>query len=155
VKTGSRTLLPGGVLSVRATKGPLSPSSYVESDDSTDSETDYSDDDEEEEVFPLPAAKPADPVKLNDYNVTKAVWHPRSKFIQDDVLIARISTFSELFLQLRDQWKKANELVKQATESKQNSQLPGLKSKTQKQRFTLESTLLTAMKYGHPDILNE
>jgi hypothetical protein len=86
--------------------------------------------------------------------VIKAVWHPRSKYIENDILVSRITQFSDLFLNLRDQWKKANELVKQAVEAKQNNQLPGLRSKVSKQRLLIESTLNTAIKFGHPEILN-
>lgn len=118
---------------------------------SSDSDSDYSD--EEDEPSPLPATRPADQVKALDYDVMKAVWFPRNKYIPNDVLIARIALFSELFINLRDQWKKANELVKQAVEAKQNSQLPGLKSKTQKHRQLIESTINTAIKYGYPEIL--
>jgi hypothetical protein len=86
--------------------------------------------------------------------VIKAVWHARSKYIENDILISRITQFSELFLSLRDQWKRANELVKQAVEAKQTSQLPGLRSKVSKQRLLIESTINNAIKFGHPEILN-
>jgi hypothetical protein len=123
------------------------------SESGPESESDYSDE-EVEEQSPLPNTRPADPVKALDYDVIKAVWHPRLKYIQNDVLAARLTQFSELFLNLRDQWKKANELVKQAVEAKQNSQLPGLKSKVSKQRQLIESTINSAIKFGHPEILN-
>jgi hypothetical protein len=151
-KVKSKSLLPAGVLTAPGTKGPLSPTTYTDSS-SEESESDYSDDEEVIETSPLPAVRPADPVRALEYDVIKAVWHPRSKYIENSILASHITQFSELLLNLRDQWKKANELVKQALEAKQNSQLPGLKSKVTKQRQLIESTLNTAMKHGHSEIL--
>lgn len=149
-KTKSRSLPGMGMLAVPIVKGSPSPSSHTESssEESGDDESDY-----EEDQSPLPASRPADPVRALEYDVIKSVWHPHSKSIQLDVLGSRITQFSDLFLNLRDQWKKANELVKQAVEAKQNSQLPGLKSKVSKQRQLIESTINNAIKYGHRDIL--
>jgi hypothetical protein len=146
-KSGASGLLSGIRVPAAGSKASPSPSTDL----SSDSDSDYSD--EEDEPSPLPATRPADQVKALDYDVMKAVWYPRNKYIPNDVLIARIALFSDLFVNLRDQWKKANELVKHAVEAKQNSQLPGLKSKTQKQRQLIESTINTAIKYGYPEIL--
>jgi hypothetical protein len=139
-----------GMLAVPSTKGSPSPSSQTDSSD----EESGDDDSDDEDQSPLPPSRPADPVRALEYDVIKSVWYPpRAKTMQGDVLGSRITQFSDLFLNLRDQWKKANELVKQAVEAKQNSQLPGLKSKVSKQRQLIESTLNIAIKHGHPQIL--
>jgi hypothetical protein len=124
-----------------------------DSDSSSDSETESeSESEEEEEQAPLPAQRPTEPLKAVEYDTIRAVWYSRYKYIEDAELFSKATQFTELFLKLRDDWKKANELLKSATESKSPS-VEKLKSNVTLLRAVMERAINTALKHGHPDVL--
>jgi hypothetical protein len=131
-------------------KSKASPASNDHSDSSSESED--NDEDEEVEQPPLPATRPTDPVNAAEYDVIKAVWHPRSSYVENDILVSRITQFSELLIKYRDAWRKANEALKQASEK--GTAAASLTSNALIQRQILERAIISAVQYGHPEILS-
>jgi hypothetical protein len=133
------------------TDSTSSPGSISLSDSESESERDDSDEEGDEES-PLPAKRPSDSLGAVEYDVIKAVWHPSSKYLANDDLFAQISEFSELFWKLRDDWKKSNDNLKAAVEKK-SSQADSFKRDVSKHRHILEVAINTAVKHGHPELL--
>jgi hypothetical protein len=134
---------------------PISKASPISSsEDESEDESDESEDELEiEEKAPIPASRPTDPVKGAEYDVIKAVWHSRSMYIENDVLLQRIAQFSELFIKLRDRWKFSNDALKIAKEKGQSDQA-SLTNKVNQNRGILEVALRAAVLHGHPHIIS-
>jgi hypothetical protein len=130
----------------------ISLSSSSDSDSDSESDADSSSDEEEIEESPLAATRPTNPLQAVEYDVIETVWHPKSKYLKDDTLLTQIGQFAELFWKLRDDWKKANESVKHAVESK-SAQVDSLKKAVTAQRNILAIAVNTAIKHGHPEVL--
>lgn len=154
-KRRSRLISSANFDSRQLGNGPLTRESPVSSsDDETTDESDESDDDLEiEEKSPLPASRPTDPVKGAEYDVIKAVWHSKSKYLEDDILRSRMSQFSEQFFKLRDRWKGSNDALK-AADAESSNEIASLTSQVKRNRSILGVALKAATVHGHPHILS-
>jgi hypothetical protein len=123
--------------------------------DQPDSSSEQSDDDDDEdaEPSPLPATRPTDPVGAAEFDVIQAVWHPHYAYVENDILVARITQFSELFIKYRDAWRKANEALKKASEERPATTASAT-SNALIQRQIMERALTSAVRHGHAEILN-
>ena len=132
---------------------PVSLSSETESS-SDESESEYeSDASPPPEKSPLPVTRPQKAVEAVRYDTIKAVWLPRNKFAPNDLILKGLADLWEVVRTIRDRWKADKEAVKKATEAKQESELPLLRERVDKQLEMMEAVLTAASEFGHADLL--
>lgn len=154
-KTKLHGLKPGRSLQTPTSKGsPVSLSSETESS-GDDSDSPYeSDSSPPPEKSPLPASRPQKAVEAVRYDTIKAVWFPRNKFAENDRILKGLADLWEVVRTIRDRWKTDRDAVKKALESKQDSELPLLRERVDKQLEMMEAVLTAAVEFGHPDLLS-
>ena len=146
----------GQPLPTASSKGsPVSLSSETESSDDDDSDSSYdSDSSPPPEKSPLPATRPLKAVDAVRYDTIKAVWFPRNKFAENARILKGLADLWEVIRTIRDRWKSDRDAVKKALELKQESELPLLRERVDKQLEMMETVLSAAVEFGHPDLLS-
>ncbi|KAF2400445.1 hypothetical protein EJ06DRAFT_430995 [Trichodelitschia bisporula] len=125
-------------------------SSETSSSEYTDSEYES---ESSEEPSPLPQSRPHDALQAVRYDVIKAVWLPRNVASKPDTIRTALKEFWDVVRAIRDRWKTEMDALKKAGENKQDSQLPALKERVEKQRSAVEIALSTAVEFGHPAVM--
>ncbi|KAF2137255.1 uncharacterized protein K452DRAFT_112842 [Aplosporella prunicola CBS 121167] len=130
----------------------------TDSSSETESSDDYSDydssDDEEPELSPLPSTRPSGTLPGVRYDIMKATWRPRNKFISADDIRAGLLDFWEIIKNIRDRWKGDLAALKAAEEKeKRPPDFHELKSRVSEQRGKMEMAVKVALEHGHPDII--
>ncbi len=134
---------------------PVSLSSETESSDDGSDDSDYdSDSSPPPEKSPLPASRPQKAVEAVRYDTIKAVWSPRNKFAENERILKGLADLWEVVRTIRDRWKSDRDAVKKALEAKQDSELPLLRERVEKQLEMMEAVLTAASEFGHTDLLS-
>ncbi|KAF2110591.1 hypothetical protein BDV96DRAFT_500922 [Lophiotrema nucula] len=142
----SRPLSAG---SPSAHKRELSDSeSYSESSDD-----DSDDSSDEEELSPLPTARPDEPDGATRYDVMKATWAPRRKTLAADKVRKSLSEIWEVLNTIQKRWRSDSKAVLDAEKENKKGELPVLKSRVTSGRDLLHVALKALLEYGHPDVL--
>ncbi|KIW07837.1 uncharacterized protein PV09_01755 [Verruconis gallopava] len=154
-KTKLSTPKPSRPLQSTSGKGsPVSLSSETESSD-YDSDSSYdSDASPPPEKSPLPPSRPQKAVEAVRYDTIKAVWLPRNKFAENEKILKGLADLWEVVRTIKDRWKTDRDAVKKALELKQDSELPLLRERVEKQLELMEAVLNAAVEFGHPDLLS-
>lgn len=128
------------------------------SDSESDSESEYSDSDLEikpEEPSPLPLARPADPNKAIEYDIIKTVWAKRRAVLSGTVIRTALTECWNIFIRVRDNWKKKNAILQDAIEKKDSANKNAYERRVIEQRRLLESCIRLTLKHGHPSIVEK
>jgi hypothetical protein len=134
-----------------------SPVSLSSSSDSSDTDSSYDSDSDTSpppEKSPLPATRSLKAVEAVRYDTIKAVWFPRNKFAENERILKGLADLWEVIRTIRDRWKTDRDAVKKAVEAKQESELPLLRERVDKQIEMMEAVLKAAAEFGHPDLLS-
>ncbi|KAH8725044.1 hypothetical protein GQ44DRAFT_681980 [Phaeosphaeriaceae sp. PMI808] len=123
--------------------------SYTES---SDDDSEYTDDDEDE-VSPLPAARPEEPHQAVRYDIIKATWYPRRSPLNSEKIKDSMRDIWEVLNTIHKRWRADSKAVSDAEDQNKNGELPVLKSRVASQRDLLESALKAALDHAHPDVL--
>ncbi|KAF2744130.1 hypothetical protein M011DRAFT_480205 [Sporormia fimetaria CBS 119925] len=128
-----------------------------DSEEYTDSDYDseYTDD-EEEEVSPLPAVRPAEPDQAVRYDIIKATWFPRNPppdAAQIKASLAALWGPEGVLNGIQKTWRAANKALTEAEEQKKTAELPQLQKRVTKQRDLFCFALKSLLEFGHPDVL--
>ncbi|KAF2830422.1 hypothetical protein CC86DRAFT_161319 [Ophiobolus disseminans] len=123
--------------------------SYTES---SDDDSEYTDD-EEDEVSPLPTARPEEPHQAVRYDVIKATWCPRNPPPSTERIKEGMRDVWEVLNTIQKRWRADTKAVTEAEEQKKTGELPVLKSRVASQRDLLQSALKAALEHAHPDVL--
>ena len=132
-----------------------SSSSSPEDSSSSEESSDESDSDELEieERSPLPATRPADPLKAAEYDVIKAVWHKHSTSINAQDIRKALGAYWGVIKGIRDAWNTEATALANAEEKKSQPKIEHHKPRALKQRQIMEQALNTTMEHGHKDII--
>ena len=161
--SGSRSSGTSNVLS----SGGQRRGSTVDSESTADStsgsepedDSDYDSGSEEEveleEVSPLPASRPNDPIKAIEYDVVKAVWAKRSVALSGAVIRAALGEYWAIAKGIRDQWKIEVTALGQAEEKKYQARVIEHERRALNQRRLFESCMRLTLKHGHRDIIEK
>ncbi|CAF9917668.1 MAG: hypothetical protein GOMPHAMPRED_001345 [Gomphillus americanus] len=152
IKYHPRTIKPLAMASGSTAQVEL-PSSGEESSSEEDSE--YESDEEVDEVSPLPAGRPSDPVKAVVYDVIKIVWFKRSKHLGGNTIREALGAYWNLIKPTRDNWK--NEINAAAAEALKNDQSKVDKHKAAASRYRtiLDSAFRATVQHGHDNIVGK
>jgi hypothetical protein len=123
--------------------------SYTES---SDDESEYTDD-EEDEPSPLPATRPEEPHEAVRYDIIKATWYPRRSPLSSEKIKDSMRDIWEVLNTIHKRWRTDSKAVSDAEDQKKTGELPVLKSRVTSQRDLLQSALMAALEYAHPDVL--
>ena len=128
------------------------------SDSESDDESEYSDSDleiEPEEPSPVPLARPADPNKAVEYDIIKTVWAKKRAALSGAAIRTALTESWNIFLSIRDNWKKKISNLQQAVEKKDSANKNAYERRVVEQRRLLESCIRLTMKHGHPSIVEK
>ena len=128
------------------------------SDSESDDESEYSDSEleiEPEEPSPLPLARPADPNKAVEYDIVKTVWAKKRAVLSGTVIRTALTECWNIFIGVRDSWKKKNAILQDATEKKDSANKNAYERRVIEQRRLLESCIRLTLKHGHPSIIEK
>jgi hypothetical protein len=123
--------------------------SYTES---SDDDSEYTDD-EEDEPSPLPATRPEEPHAAVRYDIIKATWYPRRSPLSSEKIKDSMRDIWEVLNTIHKRWRTDSKAVSDAEDQKKTGELPVLKSRVTSQRDLLQSALVAALEYAHPDVL--
>ena len=130
--------------------------------DSSESESDndsaYSDSDleiEPEEPSPVPLARPADPNKAIEYDIIKTVWAKKRAVLSGTVIRTALTECWNIFIRVRDNWKKKNASLQDAIEKKDTANKSTYERRVTEQRRLLESCVRLTLQHGHPSIIEK
>ena len=152
IKFHQKTIKPVAMASGSTAQVDL-PSSGEESSSEEDSE--YESDEDVDEVSPLPAVRPSDPVKAVVYDVIKIVWFKRSKHLGGNTIREALGAYWNLIKPTRDNWK--NEINAAAAEALKSDQSKVDKHKAVASRYRtiLNSAFHATVQHGHADIVGK
>ena len=128
------------------------------SDSESEDESEYSDSEleiEPEEPSPVPLARPADPNKAIEYDIIKTVWAKKRAVLSGTVIRTALTECWNIFLSVRDGWKKKTSSLQQAIEKKDNANKNAYERRVVEQRRLLESCIRLTLKHGHPSIVEK
>ena len=128
------------------------------SDSESDDESEYSDSEleiEPEEPSPVPLARPADPNKAVEYDIIKTVWAKKREVLSGTVIRTALTECWNIFIRVRDNWKKKNLSLQDAIEKKDTANKNAYERRVVEQRRLLESCVRLTLKHGHPSIIRK
>ena len=145
------------VASTTVKSEPDKSSSDEPTESSEDDSSNYESDEEDmlEEVIPLPETRPGsdDPVGRIHYDTIEALWAPPSRNAYVTEIQNGIKKFYELLKPLRDLWKSTVVDLHAAEAAKNLVKSQKLREKVQSYRQTFEKASMTAITFGHAEIV--
>ena len=156
LKTAATKL--AGPAPAQARSGSSANSESESSDSESDEDSEYSDSDleiEPEEPSPVPLARPSDPSKATEYDILKTVWAKRKSVLSGTAIRTALTESWNIFLSIRDGWKKKTTSLQQAIEKKDTTNKNAFERRVLEQRRLFESCTRLTLKHGHPSIVEK
>ena len=156
LKTAATKLAGPAPPAARSSSNANSESDSSESESEDDSA--YSDSDlevEPEEPSPIPLTRPTDPNKAIEYDVIKTVWAKKKAVLSGTVIRTALTECWNIFIGIRDAWKKKTSNLQQAVEKKDTANKNAFERRVLEQRRLLESCIRLTLKHGHPSIVEK
>ncbi|OQD89686.1 hypothetical protein PENANT_c002G06485 [Penicillium antarcticum] len=134
------------------TKGPKKAPSKSESESSDESDLEI---EAPDEPFPLPTARPTDPVAAAQFDTVQAVWSPRNKWPGPEKVKNALVAYKDLVKSLRDAWKEQVQAMKTAENQGDNNKAAKVKEYVISQRRIMDKIATTTLEMGHSVIVDK
>lgn len=108
-----------------------------------------------DEPSPLPPSRPSDPEGAAEYDALKAVWSPRNKRPDVQMVKNSLVAFKDVVKSIRDEWKAQSQSMKEAENKSELEKSTEFKKQVILQRRLMEIVMNTTLERGHPVIIEK